>query len=217
MYRTARPHPPSFCQVSFLLTLHLAPDLTGTQCACLFVCLVCFLCTPAQTHARTSYTQISHSMPEDGVCNFFFSFALNTTWTQYFLTQHTDDMASVVTVQKEVKVKFALLDINSISAMPPPQSHHYYLLIVAMIWGWHPASPCSFRQPNTVLILNIRLLQFSQTGPFVCIKLKQLLLSRHVSGCDPDGLCLLLSHCLSLISFLNCKINLHQASLQLDR
>lgn len=53
MYRTARAHPPSCCQVSFLLTLHLAPDLTGTRCACLFPCLLCSLCTPAHIYTCT--------------------------------------------------------------------------------------------------------------------------------------------------------------------
>lgn len=53
MYRTARAHPPSCCQVSFLLTLHLAPDLTGTRCACLFPCLLFSLCTPAHIYTCT--------------------------------------------------------------------------------------------------------------------------------------------------------------------
>lgn len=53
MYRTARAHPPSRCQVSFLLTLQLAPDLTGTRCACLLPCLLRSPGTPVHTYTRT--------------------------------------------------------------------------------------------------------------------------------------------------------------------
>lgn len=53
MYRTARAHPPSLCQVSLPLTLHLAPDLTGPRYACPFSCQLRFLCTPARTLHHT--------------------------------------------------------------------------------------------------------------------------------------------------------------------
>ena len=69
MYRTARTHPPSCCQVSFPLTLHLAPDLTGTRCACLFVLplLLLHTCAYVHTHAHHTPTRIeisSHSRPK---------------------------------------------------------------------------------------------------------------------------------------------------------
>lgn len=69
MYRTARAHPPSRCQVSFPLTLHLAPDLTGTRCACLFVLplLLLHTCAYVRTHAHHTLTRIeisSHSRPK---------------------------------------------------------------------------------------------------------------------------------------------------------
>lgn len=66
MYRTARAHPPSCCQVSFPLTLHLAPDLTSTRFACLFACLLCSLCTPAHTYTCTHIIHGLESFPTVG-------------------------------------------------------------------------------------------------------------------------------------------------------
>lgn len=76
MYRTARAHPPSCCQVSFRLTLQLAPDLTGTLpplpppptlsaslSAHLRVCAhACTHGTATQTEAFFSSSSSSHRM-----------------------------------------------------------------------------------------------------------------------------------------------------------